>query len=704
MRKYGFSLTPLFFSTFIYADASLDIFDLSLEELQSIQVVTAAAGFEQNIKKAPASVTVIEAAEWQAQGAQNVTEALRGVLGLDISVISVGFARNKYNIRGLSGDFGQQVKFLVDGVPINRVWEGGLLVSPDLPLLGFKRIEFIRSPGSVVYGADAFGGTINLVSWEKGEQPNEVRVAAGDFDSYNIGVTHLWQDNDKVFQFAINYHHYGEDPDRTVSRDVQSLFDDIFGTNASLAPGVIDNSYSNLTVKASLSGQNYKVNYYGIDSTVGYGGGVAQALDPGKGYNENHIISAQYDLSTLIEGEFTLNAWYQHKNQLFPYKIFPAGSVIPIGADGNADFANPTTVALFTEGFIGEPSLRTHQYHVDVTHLYQPHEDHQLRWSVGFEYMDFSAGEKKNFGPGVLNGTETVVDGTLTQVRGTDYIYAADLHRSFSFFSFQDEWRINDRLQLNLGFRVDDYSNFGTTFNPRIGLMWDISEKTTLRLFRGTAFRAPSVADVGARNNPASLGNPDLTPEEIVTYEAAIDYQLSAELLTSLTAFQYKANELIDFVSEPNSALAKAQNIGELKGFGIEWEMHWRPTSSLDVKANYSRLSSEDANERDSADVANQLANIMINWKISPDLHTNVIANRVMDRNRAQGDLREKIKDYTWLSARVSYLGLAKNIEIALKANNLLDDDFAANPSTGSIPEDYPLAGRQWMLEFNYLF
>lgn len=92
--------------------ASDDLFDLSLKDLLDVRVVTAASGFEQNVKDAPASVTVIEATEWQARGAQNLTQALQGVTSLNLSFVQVGYARSKYDIRGLGGQSGQQLQIL----------------------------------------------------------------------------------------------------------------------------------------------------------------------------------------------------------------------------------------------------------------------------------------------------------------------------------------------------------------------------------------------------------------------------------------------------------------------------------------------------------------------------------------------------------------------------------------------------------------
>jgi outer membrane receptor for ferrienterochelin and colicins len=77
-------------------------------------------------------------------------------------------------------------------------------------------------------------------------------------------------------------------------------------------------------------------------------------------------------------------------------------------------------------------------------------------------------------------------------------------------------------------------------------LNWRVTEQFTLRVFGGSAFRAPSFTDLYNQNNPATLGNADVKPEKITTYELGSDYQFSDNLRSALTLFSYRADSLID--------------------------------------------------------------------------------------------------------------------------------------------------------------
>lgn len=360
---------------------------------------------------------------------------------------------------------------------------------------------------------------------------------------------------------------------------------------------------------------------------------------------------------------------------------------------------------MFSDGYIGQPGNKTDIYEISLTHVFSPADKHQIRWQLGYQDQDYEAFEQKNFGPGVLNGTELVVDGTLTDVTNTPYAYMPKEARHFAFASIQDELQLTDSLLLSVGGRFDDYSDFGSAFNPRAGINWSATEKLTVKAFGGTAFRAPAFTELHAQNNPLALGNEDLNPEEITTYELGADYRFSDQLTSSLTLFQYRAEELIIQVTGAIAGSNTAQNIGELKGDGVEFELHWRPSNVLDIEANYSYLDSEDDAGNDVADVAGQLAGLSLNWQPVDDVNANLSSSWVMDRQRAEGDSRDDMDDYAWVTARVGYKGLAKGLELAVTVNNLTDDDNARFPEPGgSLPDDQPLPGRQFLVEANFQF
>ena len=445
------------------------------------------------------------------------------------------------------------------------------------------------------------------------------------------------------------------------------------------------------------------MSYYGLSGSFGFGAGVAEALDPeGRGKHNSHIVDARYDLSLFGNDETTVNVWWQEKHSEFPFTIFPAGAVLPIGSDGNLDFVAPTTVALFEDGYIGVPSNDSQLGQASITSIFEPIPDHTVRWQLGVEYHKHSPSEQKNFGPGVLTGTETFVFGRLTDVSGTPYAYLPEKSRNITFLSVQDTWQLTEDIALHLGGRYDDYSDFGSTVNPRLGIVWQTTEDLTLKLLSATAYRAPSFYDRYADNNPVNLGNPDLQPEEIDTNEFNLGFTVTENLLVEISVYHYEASNLIEYVATPGVTGRRAENHGRIEGQGLEWSMQWRPTQNLDVSTNFSYVDNEDGEQMSLAGFAEKMASVNLNYKTSERSNLNLFWQYTGEQNRAKTDARQSLESSQWLSSKFSYQVTPQELELALVINNLFDD-VGVTPSN-SITEDYPIAGRQWLLQLNYQF
>lgn len=685
----------------VAAQYQTDLFDLSLEELLDVRVVSSVSGIEQGLKSAPASATIIEAEEWQRRGAKTLSQALVGVPGLQSTVLSSSNAERNMVIRGLSGNFGQQVKLLLDGIPFNRVHHGGK-PALDIPLMGFKRIEIVRSPGSATYGADAFAGIINLVSNDDFSQETKVSVSTGSFDDHDFGVIGASKHKDISFTYALNYSKYGDDKDRILTADLQTTLDGIFGTNASRAPASFDQSYEEISLNLKAQWQDWTVSYYGISGSFGFGAGVAEALDPeGEGKHDSHIIDAKYKFTMFETDQTTVNLWWQEKHSEFPFTIFPAGAVLPIGQDGNLDFVAPTRFVLFEDGYQGHPSNDSQLGQASITSVYSPAENHTLRLQLGFEHHKHTPFEQKNFGPGVLDGNETIA-GELVDVSGTPFSYLPVKSRDIFFLSVQDTWQINEDWAVHLGGRYDDYSDFGSTTNPRIGIVWQASDAVTVKLLSAKAFRAPSFFGLYGANNPINIGNPDLKPEEIETHELNFGITPSDTVFLEMSYYEYRATDIVEYINVPGITGRQAQNRGKIDGKGLEWSLQWRPNSKLDVTGNVSYIDNENAQGMSLNGFADKMASLNVNYKVNELSNLNVFWQYTGEQGRAVSDTREPLPSANWVSSKFSYEVLPDELELSLVINNLFNSD-SATPSS-SLPEDYPIAGRQWQLQLDYQF
>ena len=708
LNRNGFWLVALFFATVGYATdvaPKRSLFDLSLEELVQVQVVTAASGYTQNLLEAPASVSIIEAEEWEANGARTLNDAIRALPGVQITKVQTGATKDKISLRGLSGAFGQQVLMLVDGSPINRLYDGGVTFGNRIPLIGFKRIEVVKGPGSAVYGADAFGGVINLVSYEPGEMPSKLVFRHGGFDTWEAGFSHALKIGDGALQLAYEYQRSADDSGKIVNADLQSTFDRIFGTTASHAPGKFDEHYtiSSLRAQWKWHALSFDVNDW-RNLGAGLGAGVAQALDP-RGYSKEATASYKLglDLSAFVPGQLDLHLSYRREVTGTFFNIFPPGARLPIGSDGNLNFAVPVNLVTFPDGYIGFPRLNNRACSADLIHVLEVGEAHRVRWEFGYDQIQLRAHETKNFGPGVIDGSMLVVAGTLTDVTGSPYIFMPRQSRDVWHLSLQDEWKITADLRATIGVRQDHYSDFGSTTNPRLGASYRLSKDVTFKVSAGSAFRAPSFVDLYVSNNPAGVGNPVLQPETIRTVDAGFSaiMPFAEQLQIDVSIFRYDAKRLIEFVAVPVTGVQVAQNVGTRNGQGFEFSGRWQVAKGLSTDFNYSFVDEENEWGRAQPEVARQTAYLGGHWQPNDKYHAYVGVKWVADRQRAAGDLRRPIPDY--------YLGSAKlerrfdHLAISLSVENLFNA-AAREPSNGSIADDYPLAGRQWMLETSWTF
>ncbi len=700
MANVSLLAAVIIYSQQAHSDDQLDLFSLTLEELTNVQVVTAVTGYEYSLNDAPASVTVIEAQEWEARGDTSLTQALTGVEGLQMTISSD--SQWLPIIRGLGGTFSQQIKLLYDGIPLNNI-HIGTVPALDIPLFNIKRIEIIRSPGSAVYGADAFGGIINLVPEDEVTGSNKAFAQAGTFDTYQASLTGSTSHDDVDFMYSITASWHGDnDSDRMLQSDIQTVFDGLFGTQASNAPGRFDMFQKKVALSAALTHKNTRVSAYNLEGEHAIGAGVAEALDPGTTPRQRHsLFNIKHTFWHSDKGDSQLQFWYQNTASFFPFNVFPAGAKLPIGADGNLDFVNPTTITEFTDGYIGHPGHRSYLSHLNYVQNHKLSNNHNLRWQIGIEKHKHHPTEKKNFGPGILDGSETVVDGTLYDVSNTEFAYLPRKERHFKYFSVQDRWQLDQNLVLHLGGRIDNYSDFGTTVNPRVGVIWDVDD-FSFRLFSGSAFRAPTFYDQFAINNPVNIGNPELSPEKIVTNEFNIKFNGKQNWRASLTLYNYKARDLIEYVQDPSVSNFVAQNVGEIDGYGGELSIRWRYSDLIDIKANLSKSISKDANNQYRPNYAEDLASVFANYKLSDQLNFNIGAFYTGSQRRTALDTRAPLESSAWLKSNMSYRFLTLPLRINVTIENLTDEKYYT-PSR-QIPEDFPASGRQFLLSMQYVF
>lgn len=693
-------------SPFVVSDERKENFyNLSLSQLGKVEITTA-TGNSTPLDRAPATATVISSDDIRAMGARHLDEVLETVPGLHVSLSSLSRLDSVYSIRGIHTGFNPHVLLLLNGVPIQFSLQGGRPALLKLPVTSIEQVEVIKGPGSAIYGADAYSGVINILT----KDAVDTDIASVGASSGTFGYQEIWSQKSFSFGswrvlFDLTYQKYDGDEERIVNSDLQTALDAALGTSASLAPSYLSSRYEVIDTHIAASSDRWKVNLWHWDSRdAGVGAGAAQALDL-QGHDDSrlYLVDVAYELKDSDQDwDFIYRASYFNYDLKANFNLLPPGAIVPLGGDGNLNFATPAGVVAFPDGLIGNPGANTVDSQLEFISVYEGLENHRVRVAVGAKSQELDTNEEKNFGPGVIDGTVSPIGGQLTSVSDTEFVFAKDSKRDIVFLSLQDEWRFAPDWELTAGVRYDSYSDFGSTINPRAALVWSASEFITAKFLYGSAFRAPSFSEQFNRNNPVSLGDEDLNPETINTYELSLNFRMSEGLQTNLNLFSYDAEDMIEFVPDEGATTSTARNIRDQQGKGFEWELAWQLDEKIWFKGNYSVFDAENDAD-DVADAPTKQADISFNWSPYKNNFIFLGANWVADRKRVSSDPREEVDDYLMVDFVFKSENILKNIDVSLSAKNIADKK-AYEPSVAAIPDDYPLAGREFWAKIHYHF
>ena len=655
--------------------------------------ITIATGHKQRISQAPATATVIAAEDIAAMGATDIDQVLESVPGLHVSR-SPFFYNPLYLIRGIYSNFNSQVLVLVNGIPITNLNLGDRnLVWGGMPVKDIARIEVVRGPGSALFGADAFAGTINIITKTAGDiNGTQAGVRAGSFNTKDAWLLHgkQWGDFDVAFSLQL---HHTDGQREIINVDAQTARDTRFGTMASLAPGPVNTERDTLDTRLDMGRGNWRLRLgYQGRYNVGTGAGIGQALDPaGEGSSDRFNSDLTYHNADFSKNwDMTTQLSFLKTNRITDLILSPPGSEYPTG--------------IFPDGLIGRPSVYENHIRFQTSALYSGIEDHRIHFGAGLHYGDmYKIQESKNFSQ--TNSSSSIPLGDIVDVTDTAP-FLRPHKRDVYYLLAQDEWAFAPDWALTAGARWDQYSDFGDTVNPRLALVWQTRFDLTSKLLYGRAFRAPSFAELYNINNPVTLGNSALTPETIQTLELVFDYRPWSDLHTNLSLFRYKMSDIISFVPDAGTSTSTAQNTGSQTGYGFELEGNWDVTHNVRLHGNYALQHSEDnSTNTDPGNAPHHHVFAGVDWTFMPSWTLGNQFNWVGARKRVSTDARPPINNYMIIDTTLRYKQKGSPWGAAFSVHNLFDADAREpSPAPGSIPEDLPLPGRNFMLEVGYDF
>ena len=677
-------------------DETFDVFD-GLIKARRVKVAT---GEEQSIARAPAVTSVITAQDIEAMGARTLHEVLQSVPGLQVSYT---WSNNPvYTIRGISTRTNPEVLMLVDGIRINTSNTGGK--SSDgwsgFPVSAIARIEIIRGPGSALYGADAFAGVVDIVTKSAQDiDGTEIGLRAGNFNTQDAWMLHGAEWNGFTITVMADFGKT-DGHRRIVESDAQTLWDQVFDTEASLAPGPYGSEITTYDARLDIAKQHWRFRA-GFDrgEDMGAGVGIAQALDPSKPLKR--LDTFNLDLTwhnPAVSEEWGVEAQlsYLHHDSETEYRIFPPG------AFGGA----------YPIGYLGYPASSERHFHSGVDGFYHGLENHLVRLGSGYaNYDQYRIRERKNFGINPFTGDE-ISPTELVDVTDTEAAFLSENTREAWYGFVQDTWAFQRNWELTAGIRYDQYSDFGATTNPRFGLVWEPRPGLVAKLLYGRAFRAPSFQELYNRNNPIAIGNPDLKPEKITTWELAFDYRATPVLNLTLNLFSYEIKEKITLVPIAGRADFGFANAAGWQGKGGEFELRWKTSRKSSLLFNYSYQDSEDDSGTELPNAPRQAVYVRGDFLLGSKWYLDAQFNWNDGWSRPVNDPRTALDGYSTVDLVLRRKDIrAGDTNFAFAVRNLFDADVrypSPGPDVGSdvvnVPGDLPGAGRFYFAEFRYAF
>ena len=538
-----------------------NLLNLSLEELMAIKVVTA-SGYLQTTSEAPSTITVISSKQIEERGYEQLEDALRDIPGIDMIHIN-GYAPTLIYFRGMYGAENLRALLMIDGIVENNILGTNDMAGPAYSLHNAERVEIIWGPVSALYGANAFGGIINIIS-KKGADINGLHAEQGfgtfntSFEKVSIGL------RKKNLEFAAAGTLYNSDGPKFGNRDpdyTNSYVDKAYSFNGTI-------SYYSKKAKTTLGYRTY-------NTPMGWGTffnspTVFLGLPP-QGYRNSGVLGL---LARDVRGEKggRTNLYLRTlflQNEYKPNEKFNFLSRLVYRETGNAD---DSYIYLTLDGqklIRGIISSYSNRITGEFAANYSLSANQKISAGVQYNRDNVERGQRRS----TLDTTNNIylIDGrdTVSNLYSTFLPRLSDIRSNFGgYLQYVINTNLLRKTNLTVGARYDNNSYFGDALNPRIAIVNQPAKNFTFKLQFGTAFRAPT-------NNEISQAplNFDLKTEKIKTYEANLIYSSAKNLRLQLNLFR---NELTDIIVIGNlSGLNANKNPGAEKINGIE--------SSLDL-------------------------------------------------------------------------------------------------------------------------
>ncbi|MCD6152634.1 MAG: TonB-dependent receptor [Syntrophobacterales bacterium] len=625
------------------------------EAVELEKTVVTATRTEKAVKDAPASVTIITKEEIEATSARYVDDLLRDIVGVDVKrPRGISSSCTHIRLRGFSHPRGTLL--LRDGIPINRIACGGGKLN-EIPVEFVGRIEVVRGINSSLYGTSAMGGVINIITKKpEKELKGTVEGSYGTFNTWNSGVTLSGTAKEKL-GYQLYYNH--------LETDGYNPWSDSF---IATKPAWVQKKFREAIVDQDRNADNVFAKLtYEIDSSSTLGFAYSywdDDISNGRKYNYNEFERNRTSLTYEKQGKLNISAnlYYLDEDFEFTYDRKPSA--------GNA-FDTIEMISKIPVDDIG--GMMSISFPIKKAHLLTVGTDHRL-------------GKMENKCDWQISARKTRTEGK--QYRGAFFVQdEIDTGRFLTTLSARVDWyKIYDGSFYDSTGPSEKYSDkSGEEFNPKFGLVYHLTDSTTLRGSVGRASNIPYLYSLyGTWECPPGKfneGNPDLDLEYTIGYEAGIEQRFGNQVMLRMTGFYNDINDWMARIYNKTQAGVKYyrwENVDKVETSGIELEAEYRPVASLKLYANYGYL---DTKIREYKDGPQLEGNRLIDQPrhrfnagftyTNPDLFTINLRQRYVSDRYDDMENTQKLDEYATFDVKIS-----RDITKFIKASLEVEDIF----------------------------
>ena len=493
-KLYLFFLSFFYFFCLSHVVQAKEIFDMSLEDLLNIEVITVSKR-AQSASDAPATIHVVTDKMIHDRGYFNLQDLLEDIPEIEIQKKSHAERNNLYTLRGTAGN--EKFIVLIDGFRINSPTGTPHVVGANYSLVDAKRVEVILGPASALYGVDAFTGIINIIT-KTGEEIDGGNVTVSYGQNNTTENSFVYGKKLDNLSFLVSGHfYYSDEPDLPEEyKDFFSWYHEHYKTNGEMKS---DPYTPDVTINVPIEDYETPTNAHFFHTKLNFENfefGFSRNFESHSssiGRKPDYSIYSKDAIIGILIQSFYGSHNYQSSDEKWSLQTSISHAAFEMTPD-----------SMYKNNYTGYENA--YKYASNKTIKFEEQFSYFVSETntiiFGVSYEDISAQPISGdlpfkFDEGMASDSQGLyyLGTNITDNAGNDLTVYQDLYNlEYQNFGTYLQWQCKfaDITEVTLGVRYDYNTRYGSTTNPRAGVVISPTEKLKFKLLYGEAYLAPS--------------------------------------------------------------------------------------------------------------------------------------------------------------------------------------------------------------------